>query len=164
MQLEVNSLFHEIGATETFESLVTLDYDDSEIRMGFPLDVCVKAMNVGQTILVSGDIMGHIEVQCGCCLEFYSFPVDIEIEEEFFKSAADCEISETPVTDENLVNDDGMIELDDIIRQNVLASVPYNPKCRPDCPGILYSPRQALIDNETVDPRLIKLKEWREKQ
>jgi DUF177 domain-containing protein len=106
--------------------------------------------SVTDGILVSGSVSGLMTLSCARCLKSFDRSFDLGLQ-ELFVPGAQLDDDEYPV-------DDGHIDLDPMIRDAVILSMPFAPTCRPDCRGLC--PRCGGDRNlgecscpEDVDPR-----------
>jgi uncharacterized protein len=100
----------------------------------------VKLTRTNRSILVKGTLETSVQAECARCLERYSCPLTLNIEEEYF-----------PITDVNtgvplpepeeepgafVIDEHLILDLSEAVRQYALMAVPMKPLCRPECPGI----------------------------
>lgn len=128
----------------------------------------IKANRFGDRVLIDGRIEFRASLICSRCLKEFPYPLDIDFEEEFVPSPEVSESGEHELTGEDLdlgfySNDE--IDIDDVIREQLLLAIPMKPVCRSDCAGICPKCGKDLNEGacdcrtEEVDPRLNALKE-----
>jgi uncharacterized protein len=100
----------------------------AEIPADAPVHIDVLLESIVEGILVSGPISGTITYQCARCLKSFGEEFRLEVTELFARDASERD-DEYP-----LVN--GTIDLEQMIRDNVLLSIPFAPLCRPECLGL----------------------------
>ena len=117
---------------------------------GSDLDLDVRLESVHEGILVSGTADGTYEGVCGRCLTEISAPVEVEFQELFAypgEEETDFEVQ------------DDHVDLENLVRDAVVLSLPFQPVCQPDCPGLDSSTGEKLAvstDAESsapIDPR-----------
>jgi uncharacterized protein len=154
LAISVIDLVHRPGEMrETFlDAVVPEGYGNAVI--GVPtgarieLDVRLEALHDG--ILVFADAEVTAEGQCVRCLDDIALPVEVEIQELFA-------YSEDEAFDYTVVDD--QVDLEPLVRDAVVLSLPFQPVCRPDCPGLDPETGERLADvpdrkpTEAVDPR-----------
>jgi uncharacterized protein len=112
------------------------------------LDVRLESLHDG--ILVTADVRTVADGECVRCLTEVSQPVRVDIAEVFAYSSD--EAFDYAVVDESL-------DLEPLVRDAVVLSLPFQPVCRPDCPGLDPETGERLADNpdrkpsEVIDPR-----------
>lgn len=90
------------------------------------IDLLLESLVEG--VLVSGPLFGVAAYTCARCLT--EFPGEFRVEvTELFAPGAAAEDDEYPIVD-------GAIDLELMVRDAVLLSLPFSPLCRPDCRGL----------------------------
>ena len=111
----------------------------------------VRFTKVRNEILAQGNFEADINMNCVRCLEEFSDLVEIELQEEYEPS---IEVATgLPVTLEDLedqeklkIDPNHMLNLGEALRQQFLVSLPMQPICRPDCPGLYDYVERANAD------------------
>ncbi len=113
---------------------------DSTAVLVSPLIGQVKFLCTGRSVLVTSFLEGTIEKSCGRCLETFTAPITIELEEEFFPSldiVSGVALAEpTEVDEANQIDEQHILDLHEVVRQEfwlVSDTVLY---CRSDCKGL----------------------------
>jgi len=123
------------------------------------LELCLESLHEG--ILVSGEARGTALGECVRCLTEVEQPVRVEIQELFAYShdeAFDYEVR------------DDALDLEPVVRDAVVLSLPFKPVCRDDCPGLCPQCGARLLDDpgheheKPTDPRWDALAGLREMQ
>ena len=120
------------------------------IPAGGELHVDVRLESLHDGILVSADVDGDAVGECVRCLIEVSQPVQVEFQELFAYSEDEAFEYE--------VHED-MIDLEPVIRDAVVLSLPFQPVCQQDCTGLCPQCGVRLLDNpghkheEPIDPR-----------
>jgi len=121
------------------------------------LDLRLEALHDG--ILVSVDAHGTADGECVRCLVAVHEPIEVEIQELFAYShdeAFDYEVHEDA------------IDLEPVVRDAVVLSLPFQPVCQEDCSGLCPQCGVRLLDNpghqheDPIDPRWSALAELAE--
>ncbi|MBC7321292.1 DUF177 domain-containing protein, partial [bacterium] len=93
----------------------------------------------GQEVFVKGVVSGEVELQCSRCLKDYKMPIRslIELSYHPIEELNKEELVELK-RDEMEVDfyREGLIDTEDIIRDQILLSIPMKPLCSEDCKGI----------------------------
>lgn len=114
------------------------------------IDVEVRLESVHEGILASGEARAEYVGICGRCLTDISAPVEVEFQ-ELFAYPGD-ETSDFEVQDDH-------VDLETLVRDAVILSLPFQPVCQPDCPGLDPVTGERLAEsgstslNSTLDPR-----------
>lgn len=113
----------------------TLDVDAPEqlgeaiasVTPGTPIHLDLTLESLHDGILVSADVSTTASGECVRCLDPVSLPVEVEFQELFAYSRSegfDHEVS------------DDRVDLEPVVRDSVVLALPFQPVCRPDCPGL----------------------------
>ncbi|WP_267957040.1 YceD family protein [Microbacterium hominis] len=97
------------------------------IAQGEPIDLAVRLESVHEGILVTAEIDTAYSGVCGRCLTDIVQPVEVEIQELFGypgTEAIDFEVQ------------DDHVDLETPVRDAIVLSLPFQPVCQPDCPGL----------------------------
>ncbi|PVE96140.1 MULTISPECIES: DUF177 domain-containing protein [unclassified Microbacterium] len=94
---------------------------------GSDLDIDVRLESVHEGILVSGTAEAEYAGVCGRCLIDITQPVEVEFQELFAypgEEETDFEVQ------------DDHVDLETLVRDAAVLSLPFQPVCQPDCPGL----------------------------
>ena len=120
------------------------------VRKGTPIHQQVRLESVHEGILVTDEVTTTSVGICGRCLIDIEQSVEVEFQELFAYSGE--EASDYEVHDDH-------VDLEPLIRDAVVLSLPFQPVCQPDCPGLDPETGERLAEipdfepQETVDPR-----------
>jgi uncharacterized protein len=155
----------------------SIEYGLSEVKQSEPLEVNAAAELLEGQIRVTGELQTKIEMVCARCLE----PVIEEVHRDFDLFYQPL-LKGTPNDVERLKDDDteiGFFEgeglfLADVLKEQVLLSLPMKVICQSDCRGLCphcganLNQEQCRCERHTSDPRfapLARLKQdWLKKQ
>ena len=152
--VDVYDLMHRPGEMRerTLDIVVPEEFGNAMIAMkkGSELQVDLRMESLHDGILVSADIDGMAAGECGRCLIDIDQAVQVEIQELFAYSSDEAFEYE--------VHED-TIDLEPVIRDAVVLSLPFQPVCQEDCLGLCPQCGVRLLDNpgheheNPVDPR-----------
>ena len=111
---------------------------------GTQLEIDARLESVHEGILVSASARGTYSGVCGRCLTDISAPVEVEFQELFAypgEEASDFEVQ------------DDHVDLETAVRDAIVLSLPFQPVCRPDCPGLDPVTGELRADNADAEPR-----------
>ena len=155
----------------------SIDYGLNEVKQSEPLEVNATAELLEGQIRVTGELQTKIEMVCARCLE----PVIEEVHRDFDLFYQPL-LKGTPNDEERLKDDDteiGFFEgeglfLADVLKEQVLLSLPMKVICQSDCRGLCphcganLNQEQCRCERHTSDPRLAPLarlkQDWLKKQ
>ncbi|MFT0846758.1 YceD family protein [Actinomycetaceae bacterium L2_0104] len=128
---------------------------------GSPLDISLDLQSVSEGVLVQGSVHMQLVGQCARCLRDLKSDHTEHVSELVFypeRKAAFVEDGDEEAEELPEVVDDH-IDLEPILRDAIVLSLPFRPLCRPDCPGLCSEcgqPWDELPDDhahEKFDPR-----------
>lgn len=136
----------------------TLDFDAPEmlgseviaVAAGEPVHIDLRLEGLHDGILASAEVDTVARGECVRCLDPVELDVQVEFQELFAYSPDEAF--------DHVVRDD-QLDLEPVVRDAVVLSLPFQPVCRPDCPGLDPVTGERLPDGyereveEMVDPR-----------
>jgi len=147
-----------------------LDPVDDRIRLTQPATVKGKVRLSGNEVFVNGHIDTRAQVECDRCLQQIELPVSADFALEYI-TGSDYESSNLAELTEDAmavsVFDGEAIDIDEIVKEQIVLAVPTRVLCREDCKGICP---ECGIDKNTgecqcvtddIDPRWAALKNLR---
>ncbi|MBN9375087.1 MAG: DUF177 domain-containing protein [Cellulomonas sp.] len=130
------------------------------IPEGSDLELDLRLEAVMEGVLVTGSVRGQAVGECGRCLDAVTEAVDVTLAELFvYPERAAVAAQDGDEDDEDLRELDGdFLDLEPALRDAVVPMLPFQPVCRPDCPGLCPVCGARLADepghsHETLDPR-----------
>jgi uncharacterized protein len=134
-------------------------YDDGElIEFLKPITLDGEVYLTGDIISLEGKVLTEVSLPCSRCLTGFDHNIDIEIHENFSTNPDN--------KDEEVIFIEGdTIDIKDVIKNNILLSLPIQKLCKDDCQGLCQNCGTNLNIEEctcaesNVDPRLAKLKD-----
>jgi uncharacterized protein len=131
------------------------------VSEGTELDLDLRLESVHEGILATGEVFVDAEGECSRCLDPLIVPIEVDFQELFAYSLTN---------EDDFVVDDEQIDLEQVIRDAVVLSLPFQPVCRKNCLGLCPDCGVKLAENphhvhETAaDPRWSALEELRKKE
>ena len=128
------------------------------VREAEPVSISARLESVHEGVLVTADVETEYAGVCGRCLTDIREPLRVEFQELFAYPGE--EPSDLEVQDDH-------VDLETEVRDAIVLSLPFQPVCRPDCPGLDPETGERLADHagsvphEAVDPRWAALAELR---
>jgi uncharacterized protein len=118
------------------------------------LDLRLEAVHEG--ILVSGSAFVEITGECGRCLDPLAYDQEVNVQELFFYGDAEFPDGEDEEEQRRVEHD--LIDLEPVLRDAVVTTLPFQPVCREDCQGLCSECGVRLEDepghhHEVTDPR-----------
>ena len=133
--------------------------------------VFIKVFRFDKKVLVEGSLKISLSLTCCRCLKEFSYPVDAPFKDECNPAGEVETEDEQELTDRELdlsfySNDE--LDISELIKEQVLLSIPMKPLCSVECQGICTKCGKDLNEGpcgckeEEIDPRLAPLKNFKE--
>jgi uncharacterized protein len=165
LQFNVAQLLKEpTGATRSYDIKAEIENElDDEIMAVAPLIGQVEFLRTGSDILVTGRLQTTLQKTCARCLTDFTMPVSIELEEEFYPVIDILTGGPLPKSAEvdsaDLINEQNILDLTEVVRQELVVASDAILYCRPDCKGLCPQCGQdrnvspCNCQEEQIDPR-----------
>lgn len=130
--VEVADLLGSPGASRRVrreEALEGLSTELAQVPPDEPVRVDLLLESVVEGILASGPVTGRMRYRCARCLRSFSEGFTLEVTELFA-------IDRVPDDEETYPVREGAIDLEPMVRDTVVFSMPFSPLCREDCQGL----------------------------
>ena len=144
-----------------------LDPVDERITLIEPAVIRGTVKRAGNEVFVNGHVETRVQLECDRCLKSVELPVSADFALEYIPGV-DYESSSVAALSEDELSvsvfDGEAIDVDEIVKEQVLLAVPARTLCREDCKGICP---ECGIDRNTgdcncipneIDPRWAALK------
>jgi uncharacterized protein len=125
------------------------------VTAGTNVELDVRLESVHEGILVTVDIATEYAGVCGRCLIDIVQPLEVEFQELFGypgEEAIDFEVQ------------DDHVDLETPVRDSIVLSLPFQPVCQPDCPGLDPATGERLTEGTgpetSIDPRWAALQAY----
>ncbi|KQN96691.1 MULTISPECIES: YceD family protein [Arthrobacter] len=160
MTFSVKDLGRSPGSMRTIEEHVPAPKDFGValigVQEGSDMELDLRFESVHEGILVSGTANVEVTGECGRCLEPLRFDRDVDLQELFFYSDS-ASLSVEEDEEQHRVESDS-VDLEPVLRDAVVTSLPFQPVCREDCQGLCSECGARLNDDpdhhhEVLDPR-----------
>jgi uncharacterized protein len=146
--LPVRDIVHHPGEMREFEIDVPAPTQWGEGLVSFPegetIEIDARLESVHEGILVTGTADGVSVGVCGRCLTDISESVQVEFQELFAypgSEATDFEVQ------------DDHVDLETLVRDAMVLSLPFQPVCQPDCPGLDPNTGERMTTNTGSEQR-----------
>ena len=148
----------DLEKAENGQILLNFDFsaDIDELKFTKPVKVSLKIKKVSSDIIsVTGNIKTKIKAVCDNCLKEFVYNIDYDVNENYAVNQLYQDYKEeTEIKDGFFaidLNGRGEIDIDDLIYQSLILSVPNKLVCDINCIGGDLS---EYIHKDVVDPRL----------
>ena len=125
---------------------------------GSPVEFDLRLEAVMEGVLVTGTAFAVLEGECVRCLEPIEDEAEVDIQELYVYN--DSRDGQAPDEDDETSRTEGdLIDLEPVLRDQVVLALPFQPLCTDDCPGLCPDCGVRLADEpghkheERSDPR-----------
>ncbi len=166
MQVRIHDIAKSPGLSKPFQAEESMALPG--IRLQGPVTVDVRVSNAGTRFVVQGQVKAGAVIECSRCLSDYVEDLDVRVDEDFLRE--DSPELDNDGVDNILTYKDDRLELDELIRQELMAALPMQPICKDDCKGLCdqcgtdLNEKDCECPTEEVDPRWAGLEKFRQAQ
>ncbi|HOQ36395.1 MAG TPA: DUF177 domain-containing protein [Acetivibrio sp.] len=162
MKIDISNILKSDGASLDIELNEPLE--ESTIALGDfivdrPVSFKGRLVNAGGVIKLDGHLVAEYRTNCSRCLKDIESIVRIDIQEDFIEE-------DSNKTDEQYTYQGKYVELDKVIKDNIILNLPVRQICDDECKGFcpkcgvnLNKGKCECSDDET-DPRMSILKDF----
>ena len=162
--LDTHELSRRPGTMREVATVVAAPADLGTAVIGVPegadLTLGLRLESVMEGVLVSGVVRGTAVGECVRCLDEVRDEVTVRVQELFVypeRAQAADESGDDEADDEPELTDD-LADIEPVVRDSLVTALPFQPLCRPDCPGLCSECGARLEDDpehhhDVVDPR-----------
>ena len=124
------------------------------VEQDSPMQVDIRLDSVHEGILVSGTVTGTLTGQCSRCLDPITETTTVDIQ-ELFQFEYDPALED----DEQHMVEHGFVNIEPVMRDALVTSLPFQPRCSPECEGLCDQCGIRLAEagpehyHEQLDPR-----------
>ena len=140
---------------------------DERISLTQPATVSGKVRLAGNEVFVNGHVETRAQVECDRCLKPVEIPVNTDFALEYitgseYESVETAELTEAEMSVS--VFDGEAIDVDEIVKEQIVLAVPTRMLCRDDCKGICpecgadRNTGDCSCTTNDIDPRWAALK------
>ncbi|MCF8528666.1 MAG: DUF177 domain-containing protein [Aquiluna sp.] len=132
-----------------------------KLETGDALDIFLRLESVHEGILATGEVEAAAKTICSRCLDSMNLEIEVDFQELFAYSST---------SDDELVVSGELIDLEQVVIDSVVLSLPFQPVCSPDCLGLCAGCGEKLSETHEhqhenpVDPRFNALKDLLSKE
>lgn len=158
MELRPLRISHEFAIGE-------IDFLDAVLRQISPLKVEAQAelRQALDEIRVTGHFTVDLELDCDKCLTPYRWPIAADFDLLYMPESEDIQPEEAGLKDDEAViafYQGAGLELEELLREQVLLALPMRRVCREDCAGLCPTCGENLNDRECDCPPVIADPRW----
>jgi len=140
---------------------------DERVSLIAPAAVNGKVRLSGNEVFVYGHVETRAQVECDRCLKPVELPVNVDFTLEYISDSDYESIDTAELTEAEMsvsVFDGAVLDVDEIVKEQILLTVPTRMLCREDCKGICpecgadRNTGECNCVTNDIDPRWAALK------
>ena len=139
MRIELDRLEELGGKFSEAYDVDSLPLDQEDIRLTEPAEVRGRIRRSGQEVELRGELHAKVQSVCSRCLKPVELPIHAEFAERFVPAVSWGAEEQHELQEEDLnlaVFDGEAIELNDLVREEILLAMPAQILCQEDCQGL----------------------------
>jgi uncharacterized protein len=137
---EISTKLMHVHLTRADEWLQTRLGSRSNFRISEPMECEVEFFRDEKSVHLKGEINARLLLACVKCLDEFGFVVRKEFSTVLFNSPEfSTQMEELELTAETINEEfleDGVLDLENVVLEELLLSVPDYPRCNEDCKGL----------------------------
>lgn len=162
MQIDIERLTEESQAFAHTFAPAELSLEDERARLLQPAQVTGRLSRKRQRVHAQGTIATEVEVFCDRCLVPLAIPVKTDFDVSYDPAGTDEASDNAELQAEDLATSvyaGQSLDLDELVREQVLLSLPMRSLCRADCKGLCpqcagnLNQQQCACEQQEIDPR-----------
>lgn len=156
-----------VGGEKDFRFTSQPDLEEETVRLKKAAEVTGKLRKGLVQIDVTGEIKADAEVDCTRCLSAFDLRMEIPFKVAYVTPENYTQAEESEVKNEDLeiaIYENEEINLDELVREQILLSLPTQAFCKEDCKGLCEkcgankNVESCDCEEKEVDPRWAALK------
>jgi len=139
MRIDLESLEESGGNIARTYATDELKFEEPEPQLIEPVTVAGRVRRKGNEVELQGKLRTKAAISCGRCLKLVELAIDVDFAERFTPAVSwkNEEQHELSRDDLNLAAFDGQgIELDDLVREEIVLALPAQVLCDETCKGL----------------------------
>ncbi|MBN3033068.1 MAG: DUF177 domain-containing protein [Candidatus Saganbacteria bacterium] len=142
MKIDLKELLRRVGNEADLTEEVQVSFPADGLVLTKPVRVDLHLLNTGTSVLLSGTLETEAELECARCLKKFRRPVSARLSEEYVREVPAAPAKkgrEIELKAEDFVyplGPDETLDLNEMIRQNLVLALPIKVLCRETCEGV----------------------------
>ena len=167
MRIELASLESGKGVFAHKYAPDELALEDERVKLIEPAEVSGKVRQQGSRSHVSGRVTARVQTECDRCLKLVELPIDSQFKLEYVTAADYRAQQAVELTEDELdlsVFDGEAIDIDELVKEELLLAVPDQVLCSESCKGMCAvcgankNSVECGCEAKEIDPRWAELK------
>lgn len=169
MRVELATLDNKAGSFAHEYTAAELALDDERVVLAAAPKISGQIKRAERKVVVEGELAAVAEVECDRCLKPVALPISSDFRLEYVTAETYMSLEKVELAQEDLALstfDGEFIDIDEIVREQLLLSIPTHPVCRETCKGfcaVCGADRNVTdcnCDATEIDPRWSGLRDF----
>ena len=117
-----------------------LDLQEDRARLASEAVVKGRVTRKGSEVTLRGDLSANVEVDCDRCALPVALKLDVDLDVAFLPAEDEARVTENVELGKSdlvySVYEDGVLDIDELVREQILLELPTRQLCREDCRGL----------------------------
>ena len=145
------------GSARRFDFAEPLPDPTEDLHLSGPVRGHARLIRTSRGVLVHTDYVAQATLECARCLEDAHASIEGSLDEEFLattdiRTGLPITLDEPLEPDTPIIDEHHVIDLDEVLRQNILTNLPLAPLCEAACPGLCPTCGERLGPNHSAHP------------
>jgi uncharacterized protein len=143
------------GTVREFDFSEPFRDPSGELHLCGPVEGHARMMRTSDGVLVTTRHSASVALECARCLDDVRATIDGALDEEFLPSfdiQTGLPVEVDGEDDQPRIDEHHLIDLDEVLRQNILTSLPLQPLCEAACPGLCPTCGERLEPGHFAHP------------
>jgi uncharacterized protein len=135
VKIDLTELMRTVGNEADIRREARVNFTEDGLALTKPVKVSLHLINTGPSVLIDGTVETEAEVECSRCGKRFKSPLTAKLDEEYsrdipepaFKKGKEIELKEKDFV--YPIGKDNTLDLDEILRQNLLLALPIQTLC-----------------------------------
>jgi len=143
-KIKVAKLLEEVGKTKEIRDHLSIVDPDNSFELAGPLSIDVSLISLADSILLRGSASLELVLSCARCNSSFKSPLRISFEEVYKREEDLISFNESdkelgPEDLYFIIEDDDTIDIEEVLRQNIITALPIKPICSINCKPVSLS-------------------------
>ena len=145
------------GTVREFDFREPLPDPAGELHLRGPIIGQARLTRTSEGVLAHSTYHANVVVECARCLDETTARVDGALDEEFLpitdvRTGLTVKLPDGTQDEQPLINEHHEIDLNEVLRQNILTNLPLQPLCDAACPGLCPECGERLGASHATHP------------
>lgn len=143
-KIKVAKLLEEVGKSKQIKDQLQITDPDNSFQLAEPLKIDIDLISLKDSILLKGRAEMKLILDCARCNQPFEEPITFSFEEVYKKEEDVLRFDESdkelgPEDLYFIIEADDTIDIEEVLRQNIITALPIKPICSINCKPVKLS-------------------------